>query len=66
MKVDSQIYYMGGKAVDMKDLKVSVKHENLDDLKELLQKATDQVEQLQETLQAVENFKPSLNVDLKP
>lgn len=51
---------------DLKELKFSINLNNLDELKVLLQKATDQVEQLQETLQAIEKFKPSTNTELKP
>lgn len=42
----------------MSDLKASVNIENLEELKGLLQKATDQVEQLKETLKKIEEFKP--------
>ena len=42
--------------MDMSDLKISVKHENLEELKGLLQKATNQVEQLKGTLKEIEEF----------
>lgn len=41
----------------LKDLTVSIEVKNLDDLKELLQKATDQVEQLEITLKEIEECK---------
>ncbi|MEK4085652.1 hypothetical protein [Psychrobacillus sp. FSL K6-1415] len=48
----------------LKDLTVSIEVKNLDDLKELLQKATDQVEQLQETIKKINQseyqIKPNL------
>ena len=44
------------------EFKVSIKHENLNELKELLQKAADQVEQLKETLKKIEEFDPITKV----
>ncbi|MEG0258433.1 MAG: hypothetical protein RR595_05600 [Lysinibacillus sp.] len=41
----------------MKDLKISFEYSNLDELKVLLQKAINQVEQLQKTLKEIEKFK---------
>ena len=41
----------------MEDLKISLEYQNLDELKALLQKAIDQVEQLQKTLKEIDEFK---------
>ena len=46
----------------MESLKASVTFQNLEELKELLQKATDQVEQLKGTLNKIEKFEPTTNV----
>ncbi|WP_107923465.1 hypothetical protein [Lysinibacillus parviboronicapiens] len=40
-----------------KDIKVSIDFENIAELRELLQKATDQLEQLEKTLKEINQFK---------
>lgn len=40
----------------LKDMTVSIEVKNLDDLKELLQKATDQMEQLEITLEEISSY----------
>ncbi|MFJ8064862.1 hypothetical protein ACIQYS_09535 [Psychrobacillus sp. NPDC096426] len=49
----------------LKDLTVSIEIKNLDTLEDLLQKATDQVEQLQETVRKINLFELQVNPKLE-
>lgn len=47
----------------MKGKKVNMEVKNINELKELLQKATDQLEQLEVTLNQIESFKVKTSVN---
>lgn len=49
----------------MREINIQLEVENLEELKQLLQKATSQIEQLQKTLNQITEFKVTTKADLK-